>query len=297
MRNYDLDEAARLLAEPWMIEQLTFNPQYVSWGPDEDYMIRKGEGWDTPLRFNSWTEFGPIGLDELNEIVHFYFSVERPSRECDTCGGNGTHPDSQWISESFYEHSSPFRAPEVDAKYAEVKRIMAGFGSRETGVLSRGTLPPEHLLAKYGKPFSDCCVRIMEHGGYWADDITEDEAAALVEGGRGSIGGLITAADFNRANAPGRSAFDGHDAINRWILIEQRLKRLGMPQSCEPCEGHGYLYTGPARLDLILWLLHPRKGCSRGVEVQDIKQTELPKAYAYLKDAATRNAARFSKLP
>lgn len=84
---------------------------------------------------------------------------------------------------------------------------------------------------------------------------------------------------------------------NRWILIKQRLQRLGMPQDCPTCKGHGHVFTGPARLDLTLWFLHPRKGCSRGVEVQDIQEQQLPEVYIYLRQAAERNAERFSLVP
>lgn len=295
----DDKEVARLAPETWMLAQLKFNPSYVSWGPHEDYMWKTGEGWDKPWINKSWPEFGPSELNELNEVVNFYFSVERPGEDCTTCGGNGTHPDAQWISESFYEHSSPFRDETTDAKYAESQAVLRSFGCEfKVPIIQRGSLPPEKLLKRYGKPFMDCCARIMEHGGYWDDDITDDEALALVAAGRGKCDKLSTATDFNRANAHGSRAFLGsHDAINRWIVIEQRLKRLGMPQHCETCEGHGSLFTGPARLDLTLWMLHPRKGCSRGVEVQDIQEHELPAVYAYLSEAAQRNASRFGKLP
>lgn len=292
----DREELERLAPEPWMVEQLKLNPSYVSWGPHEDYMWKKGEDWDTPVIAKSWSEFGPWSLDDLNEVAHFYFSVERPSRDCETCGGNGMHPDAQWISESFYEHSSPFRSEEADTQYQQTKRFMEqSFGCRfNREIIRRRSLPPVELLNKYGQAFAECCVRIMENNGHWSNDITEDEASALVGEGRGRLDQLLTAADFNRAE--NRRGLCGHDAINRWILIKQRLKRLGLPQSCNTCQGHGDLFTGPARLDLTLWVLHPRKGCSRGVEVQAIQKTELPEVYAFLAEAARRNAVRFNSI-
>lgn len=294
MRYYDEDEAKRLEPEPWMVKQLALNPSYVSWGPHEDYMWNEHQGWDSPLTGLSWSD-GQM-LDELNEIVNFYFTVERPAKDCETCAGNGTHPDSQWISESFYEHSSPFRGPQADADYADAKAVMARFGCKDKSpLLQRGTFPPAELLERYGKPFFECCVRIMENNGHWDDDITEDEASVLVEEGRGH--GAKTASEFNSANRRGsRSLFNSHDAINRWILIKQRLKRLGMPESCQKCKGDGDLFIGPARLDLILWKLHPRKGCSRGIEIQNIQESDLPAVYSFLREAATRNAERFAKV-
>lgn len=42
---------------------------------------------------------------------------------------------------------------------------------------------------------------------------------------------------------------------------------------------------------------HPRKGCSRGIEVQNVQESELPEIFAWLRQAAERNAERFSRLP
>jgi hypothetical protein len=46
----------------------------------------------------------------------------------------------------------------------------------------------------------------------------------------------------------------------------------------------------------MIWMLHPRKGCSRGVEVLEITESELPMVYAWLREAADRNAKRFTIL-
>ena len=162
-------------------------------------------------------------------------------------------------------------------------------------LLGRGTLPPDDVIARYGKPFLEHCVRTMENDGEWSTDITQDEVEALQKSHRlfDFKGETPTAEQVNQW-ARGRGM--GHDAINRWICCEQRCKRLGVPYSCPTCEGHGSLFTGPAYLTLVLWVLHPRKGCSRGVEVNHIQQDELPTVYAYLQAAAKRNAKRFSKL-
>jgi len=104
----------------------------------------------------------------------------------------------------------------------------------------------------------------------------------------------VTADDFNRAELSGSGLF-GHDAINRFILIDARLNRLGLPKTCPTCSGDGYVYTAPnAHVSLILWWLHPRKGCSRGIEVATIARDELPAVGAFLAEAAARNAQRFA---
>ena len=239
MRYFDKDEAKRLNAERWQLDLLKLNPSYLSWGPHEDYMIVK-EGWSSSQIHATWKDFGPWQLDDLNECVNFYFSVDRANKECGTCHGDGYHPEAHPIAESFYSYSSP-------------------------------------------------------NGIGWNDKITQDEFEALKAKDRARE--WKTVDECNRANAPGARSM-GHDAINRWILIEARLKRLGLPKTCPTCEGHGHVFTADkANVSLTLWWLHPRKGCSRGVEITTIKKPELPKVFTFLRKAAKRNAARFANIP
>jgi hypothetical protein len=242
MRHYDEDEAKRLNAEPWQIALLKANPDYVSWGPHEDYMCGEGASWSDRIIAPTWDEFGPWKLDDLNECVNFYFEVNRASEECKMCGGNGHHPQAQRIVNTFYRHQcSSVGAPESEA---------------------------------------------------WHYKITQDECDALIEKRRVPAGS--TAAQINAQNAPGARGM-GHDAINRMYLIEARLKRLGLPNTCPTCEGHGYTHTEPeAHVSLILWWLHPRKGCSRGIEVTRIQRADLPAIRALLRAAADRNSTRFA---
>ena len=113
---YDKEEAARINAEPWMLDLLAVNPEYTSWGPHEDYMWKVGEdepedpnnpnmrrhsGWDARVIKNSWGEFSPsFNLDELNECVNFYFSVRRENAWCPNCDGNGYYTISKLSNSS-----------------------------------------------------------------------------------------------------------------------------------------------------------------------------------------------------
>ena len=54
-----------------------------------------------------------------------------------------------------------------------------------------------------------------------------------------------TAADVNAQQRGG--GLDGHDAINRWILVKFRCKRLGIPMSCEACKGRGCIEAYPGQ--------------------------------------------------
>lgn len=244
MRNFDEENAAELNAEGWQLDLLKLNPAYVHWGPHEDYMWKEKDGWDSRIISESWNKFGPWSLDEMNECVNFYFSVDRATKECPCCGGSGYHLKSQDVVNTFYSHSNP-------------------------------------------------------RGEHWNDKITDDEVAALLEAGRLSDftrGGKVpTSREVNAAQGHG---FMGHDAINRHILIEARLKRLGIPITCDDCGGDGCVFTAEeARVSLTLWILHPRKGCSRGVEISLVEQDDLPAIYAWLSEAAKRNSERFAAIP
>jgi len=237
MRVYDNDEVKNLNAEQWQIDLLKLNPEYVYWGPHEDYMYATGTGWNSRIISNTWKDFGPWELNELNECVNFYFSVERESKECSECCGNGYHKDAQEVVNTFYSHMN-------------------------------------------------------DYGIHWNDKITQDELDALIENGRIKQG--VTVEEVNDQNKPGSKCM-GHDGLNRIILIDARLKRLGIEKNCSVCDGNGYIYVAPkAHVTLTLWMLHPRKGCSRGVEVSNVDQSDLPAIFDWLNEAAKRNAHRFS---
>lgn len=289
---YDIEEAQRLGAKPWQLDLLKLNPSYVSWGPHEDYMTKEGSGWDSRQIRPDWNSFD-FGLNDLNECVNFHFSISRDSKDCPVCGGNSYHPDAQWISESFYGHSTPFR-PQTRSE-REGHAVLASFGGgMPTSVVSN--FPSEEVLLRYGQDFRAFCDAMAEGDGEWQDKITEDEVDALWEAKR--LYGFKTKPTPEQVNdAQGQRGLSGHDCINRNILIRTRCARFGVPMSCDECDGHGHVFTSPEpHVTLTLWILHPRKGCSRGVEITKLEQSELPQAFAYLKQAAERNAQRFAAI-
>lgn len=239
----DVLELEKLNAQPWQIELLTYNPSYVSWGPEEDYMQVK-DGWNGAIIYDSWKSFGPWGLDELNELVNFYFSIDRNPIDCVDCNQSGYSPEAKKISDDWYD-------------------------------------------------FDDT-------GRKWCYNITDDEVDALIESSRlnnlvHELGRKPTA---NEVNVWARTERPGHDSLNHCICVRQRCKRLGIELYCPTCQGSGHIYTSPtAVVALTLWMLHPRKGCSRGVLINNIDQADLPNIFKYLRDAADRNQNRFSKIP
>jgi len=78
----DLDEMCAELDDvrapaPWALALLERNPSYTSWGPGEDYMsVGDPEDWSSSMSFDTWPELeATIALDDLNEVVNFYFSI------------------------------------------------------------------------------------------------------------------------------------------------------------------------------------------------------------------------------
>ena len=312
MRTYpegkdDQKEVQELHVEPWMIEQLKLNPAYPHWGPHEDYMIQKGEGWNSAVTKKTWAEFGPWELDEMNECVHFYFQLWRASKQCGACGATGYHPDALWVTESWYEHASPFRIPPPDEAYTNrVFREKFGLEPR-VDVIPRGSFPSEELFKKYAPEFRTFCEAMRDGDGHWNDKITQSEVDALVKSNRLRewIDGKWvdvprTAAEVNAAQANGFGNTNGlqsHDAINQHVAVKERLARYGIPVECLDCKGSGHVYTEPTgHLGLVLWMIHPRKGASRGIEIDQIEKDELPAVYRFLATAAKRNAERFEKI-
>lgn len=87
----------------------------------------------------------------------------------------------------------------------------------------------------------------------WKDKITQDEVDALLAKGRlydFTEAGIehptaeqVNAWERHDPSSPVRGL--GHDAINRWILIETRATRLGVWDTCKYCKGEGVIYSSP----------------------------------------------------
>lgn len=242
MRTYptdtDHDEVTELRAAPWMLELLKLNPEYAFWGNFEDYMYKRdGQGWDSPLEYDSLAEM--FELDELNEVVNFYFQVVRKGETCPVCEGEGYNEATRHLSRTWYTHRCP---------------------PGQTG---------------------------------WQHALTDVEVTALWEAGR--LRGYPQQPTAEQLNQDYRKGF-GHDAINQWICVKARASHQGVFGHCAACEGSGTHYLeDTAHVALQLWVLHPRKGASRGVYIRRLEEADVPKALALLNTAAERNAERFAR--
>ncbi len=98
---YDQKRILELNTSPWQVKLLDLNPEYCSWGPYEDSMTSDGQ-WNSPVFYNSWKDFD-WGLNDLNELVNFYFELTRHSKNCECCEQTGYNPETYRISEDFYD--------------------------------------------------------------------------------------------------------------------------------------------------------------------------------------------------
>ena len=100
---YDWEKIERLglNKDDWRINALKMNPNFCSWGNYEDYMNKKGEGWDSPVELENVNHLWK--LDELNELVNFYFEIYRHSEKCEECEETGYNKETLQISKDWYD--------------------------------------------------------------------------------------------------------------------------------------------------------------------------------------------------
>lgn len=133
-------------------------------------------------------------------------------------------------------------------------------------------------------------------GRRWDSNLVQEEVDALWDNHRLSCDfeSKPTAAEVNTWN---RGRGIGHDAINQWICVETRAKRLGIWGECRCCNGTGHIFDADkAHVELQLWVLHPRIGASRGLRVTNVEKSDVPRIVQYLKEARQRNDDKFSKI-
>lgn len=271
MRTYptadDQSEVESLKAQQWQIDLLKLNPEYVYWGCFEDYMSKDKDGsWDSRVILSDWKEHWT--LDDLNELVNFYFEVYRKNHECEHCEGSGANPATRQLQEDWYDFAKTGREWCHNITDVEVEALMKAGRLRDISGFHGYFEEDRNTWVKWeGDQKVDC-------------EQPQFPTAEAVNTWAKNVRGI------------------GHDAINRCICVEARAKHLGVYGYCEHCkDGGGRIYDEPnARVALQLWFLHPRKGCSRGVYIENIEQQDLPSVFDYLKQAAARNQQRFSKI-
>lgn len=93
---------------------------------------------------------------------------------------------------------------------------------------------------------------------------------------------------------------DYNECVNFYFDIQREWNTCefckGEQAECIHCDNNGFIFGSPAMLGLQLWLLHPRKGCSRGVYIKEVRREDVGEVIGMLKTAAKRNADRFNPI-
>lgn len=271
MRNYDEDDAQVLKAEQWQLDLLETNPTYPHWGNYEDYMS-DGSGWSAPVEYDNWGS--QFRLDDLNELVNFYFEIRRENHQCPHCEGTGLNHETKKISEEWYSFDN--------TEYINISRDRRYNNKAWCYHLTEIEV---EALVKAGRlsDLMDAWYRYNE--GAWAR--FQDKEWHPCE--------KPEYPTPEKVNAWAKTGM-GHDAINQWTAVRARAEHLGVYGVCTHCED-GVIYEEPfARVGIQLWYLHPIKGCSRGVYIKNITQEDIPSVFAYLIEAKERNSDRFAKI-
>lgn len=246
-------------AKDWQLKALHYNPNYVYWGNNEDYMS-SGSGWSEPLNISSYSDFS-FELDELNELVNFYFFIYKDTKQCPDC-------ELGYSKEYEEERSIYYNRPFYEL-CPKQKRILVENG--------RVFVEKQKFYKKNNKWFLNS-VEIKEPSYLWND----------------SWAFYPEYKNIKSSKAKKIATFFG-DAIDSHLIIKAALAD-GVDHVCNTCNGKSKLAISDCKLGLQLWFLHPRKGCSRGVKIELILEDDLPKAISFLKKAKERNNERFSKL-
>ena len=162
----------------------------------------------------------PLDFDwPLKEVWHGFVNPwYQHCHDCSACDGTGLNPESAYIERTWYNHDGLGTRWCNDITQDEVRalvkkwRLLSLTHNRRSDKSGRGWVPkwvPKWIPVRLGKklPVLRC-----------------PRAAVVNAWSRGGI---------------------AHDAINRWICVETRCRRLGVWGYCETCAGNGDVWDTP----------------------------------------------------
>lgn len=165
--------------------------------------------------------------------------------ECESCEGSGYSPEAKALADRWYGYA-PFDPSETGSeRLTPDTPAVRAFAERNVSRASEfyGTDP--------GAIRREATRLAGLWNTQWCHHLSQDDVDALVESGRLTDftskwtresgwqpidpRPVVTAAEVNLWSLTGF----GHDAINRFIVVEARCKRDGVSDTCAECGGHG----------------------------------------------------------
>ena len=151
MRTYptdesDIKEASRLGAPAWMLAALKMNPSYPFWGNHEDYMCGKDSGWREPVEIATVADLWP--QNDMNELVHGYYFIDRDGEGCRVCGRSEYNPATHKISDDWYGTRDPKDRWDAKLTRDEVRKLaeQASRSAEEIATTILQEIRPERLM-------------------------------------------------------------------------------------------------------------------------------------------------------
>jgi hypothetical protein len=299
-----------------------------------DYMStprNQENGWNKNIKVDTWKEFwhgkedlsedadlGDRGWKEndwdLNLIADYHFNVTYDAPNCSSCDGDGYSSKAKWFSDQWYGNM-PFEPEEYgvpELKIDDYYKEIIGRKIKNSIERSKEQGEPNYYMSLPGvKSFEDAvnveAKRMWNiESEQWHHHLNQDDVDALVREGR--LRDFThtftkgegwepkdppyhpTAEEVNKWSREGL----GHDSINAWVCIENRCKREGVDAKCPECKGKGYFRNSSDRLELYIWLLHPRKGASRGITIKSVDPSELPEVKEMLRYSFEKHKSHFN---
>lgn len=179
-------------------------------------------------------EIKRVALDfswPLNQVWDGFINPYYNVRDCPKCEGRGLAPEAlmlfkQWFGYTDFDPASTGSVA-YDANHETIKKR------------AERNYPDSTVAARYE------AHRLAQHFNTWQHHLDQNDVDALLAEGR-----LM---DFTRngierptAKQVNEWSIDfgfGHDAINEWICVREKCKRLGYQHTCEHCKGEGHLWN------------------------------------------------------
>ena len=177
-------------------------------------------------------ELKKVALDFVWPIGQIWKGFLNPynSQECKSCNGNGLNEETSKIDEEWYSFETSDYVP--NPFRPECRYNKAAWSNNLTQDDVQALLDGNRLWDFTRRPINK--------------QQREDVKKELAEGRNSWLpydnGYTPTAKEVNEWNLKGM----GHDAINKWLCVKAKAKKLGVYGECEHCNGEGHIFQSEA---------------------------------------------------